>query len=271
VLIRPEGALRYLPFATLHDGTHWLVQRHTLALSAGGVPMSTTPASPARSGWALFGSSRGVPGLPPLAQVPGELAAIRMAMPPVHSATTRLDAGFTAPRLQAALAQRSVVHIASHFVLAPGDSRASWLQLGGGERVSLAALAGDAYRFDGLDLLTLSACDTAVPPGVDAQGRSLDSLAWLAHARGAKNVLASLWPVPDASTAALMGRFYQHLAAGQGKADALRSAQLALLAQPDAGGQTARGLLPVAPALPVPQNAVRHPYYWGAFVLLSNK
>jgi CHAT domain-containing protein len=262
VVLHPEGALRYLPFATLFDGTHWLVERHTLALNAGGgAPGHATP----RTGWALFGSSRGAAGLPALAQVPGELAAIRRARP---AATTALDAAFTAPRLQAALAQRSVVHIASHFVLAPGDSRASTLQLGGGQRVSLAALAGDAYRFDGLDLLTLSACDTAVPLGVDAQGRSLDSLAWLAHARGAKNVLASLWPVPDASTAALMGRFYQHLAAGQGKAEALRTAQLALLAQPGADAQTARGLQPARQGA---QSTVRHPYYWGAFVLLSNK
>ena len=265
VLLHPEGALRYLPFATLHDGTHWLVEQHALALNAGGgVPTHVTAHATARNGWALLGSSRGVAGLPPLAQVPGELAAIRHASP---AATTEwLDAAFTAPRLQAALAQRSVVHIASHFVLAPGDSRASWLQLGNGERVSLAALAGDAYRFDGLDLLTLSACDTAVPPGVDAQGRSLDSLAWLAHARGAKNVLASLWPVPDVSTAALMGRFYQQLAAGQGKADALRAAQLALLAQPGVGSQKVRGLQPIPSA---PQ-AVRHPYYWGAFVLLTD-
>ncbi|WP_295955730.1 CHAT domain-containing protein [Rhodoferax sp.] len=271
VLLHPEGALRYLPFATLHDGTHWLVEQHALALNAGGgVQARAAPQAPPRTGWTLLGSSRGVAGLPPLAQVPGELAAIRHASSTTRTTTTEwLDAAFTAPRLQAALAQRSVVHIASHFVLAPGDSRASWLQLGNGERVSLAALAGDAYRFDGLDLLTLSACDTAVPPGVDAQGRSLDSLAWLAHARGAKNVLASLWPVPDASTAALMGRFYQHLAAGQGKADALRSAQLDQLALLDAGRQTARGLQPVPTALQAPQNAVRHPYYWGAFVLLT--
>lgn len=261
VVVHPEGALRYLPFAALHDGTRWLVQIHALALNAGGG--DTRVQSGTRTGWAVFGVSRGVAGLPPLPQVPGELAAIRHAGPAAtHQA---LDAGFTAPRLQAALAQRSVVHIASHFVLVPGDSRASWLQLGGGERVSLAALAGDAYRFDGLDLLTLSACDTAVPPGVDAQGRSLDSLAWLAHARGAKNVLASLWPVPDGSTAALMGRFYQGLAAGQGKADALRAAQLALLAQPGPAGQPVRGLH----AQPPITAGGAHPYYWGAFVLLA--
>jgi CHAT domain-containing protein len=272
VLLSPEGALRYLPFATLHDGTHWLLEGYVLAMNADGgeLPASSAGRPPVRGGWALFGASRGESGLAPLPQVPGELARIRRAAP--ADTAVAQDASFTAPRLQAALARRSVVHIASHFVLIPGDSRASWLQLGRGRHLSLAALASPAYRFDGLDLLTLSACDTAVPPGVDAQGRSLDSLAWLAHARGAKNVLASLWPVPDASTASLMGRFYQQLTAGQGKADALRTAQLDQLTPvPESTpvSQATRGLQPV-PALPS-AGAQRHPYYWGAFVLLSEK
>lgn len=264
VVLHPEGALRYLPFGTLHDGTRWLVQRHALALNAGG-GLRQAPAPAPRQGWALFGTSRGVAGLPALSQVPGELASIRRTGP-AHTSQA-LDAAFTVPRLQAALAQRSVVHIASHFVLTPGDSAASWLQLGGGERVSLAALAGDGFRFDGLDLLTLSACDTAVPPGVDAEGRSLDSLAWLAHERGANNVLASLWPVPDGSTATLMQQFYQGLADGQNKPDALRAAQLALLEQPVGQGQArvARGLQLHKAAAP----GGPHPYYWGAFVLLA--
>ncbi len=263
VVVHTEGALRYLPFATLHDGTRWLVEKHTLALNANGrgAQMGKVP----REGWALFGASRGVAGLPPLPQVRGELDRVRHAGP--AGTTLALDGRFTAPGLQAALAQRSVVHIASHFVLAPGDSAASWLQLGDGERVSMAALAGDHFHFDGLDLLTLSACDTAVPPGVDAQGRSLDSLAWLAHARGAQNVLASLWPVPDGATAGLMGRFYQELAIGQGKPESLRAAQLALLSQPVATGQTVRGLQVASPAVAV--SGGKHPYYWGAFVLLA--
>jgi CHAT domain-containing protein len=265
VLLHPEGVLRYLPFGTLHDGMHWLVEDYALALNADGGAIPAQTPSVERGGWALFGASRGEAGLAPLPQVARELASIRRAAPP--DSALALDAGFTVARLQAALAQRSVVHIASHFVLAPGDSRASWLQLGNGQHVSLAAMAGGAYRFDGLDLLTLSACDTAVPLGVDAQGRSLDGLAWLAHTRGAKNVLASLWPVPDASTATLMGHFYQHLAEGQTKADALRAAQLAELGQGallTSGAQPARGLQPLAPG-----GEGRHPYYWGAFVLLS--
>lgn len=264
VVLHPEGALRYLPFGTLHDGTRWLVQRHALSLNAG-AGRQREPAPAPRQGWALFGTSRASSGLPALSQVPGELASIRRAGP--ANTSQAMDAAFTVPRLQAALAQRSVVHIASHFVLTPGDSAASWLQLGGGERVSLAALAGDGFRFDGLDLLTLSACDTAVPPGVDAEGRSLDSLAWLAHERGAHNVLASLWPVPDGSTATLMQQFYQGLADGQNKPDALRAAQLALLEQPvgQRQAQVARGLQVHKGAAP----GGPHPYYWGAFVLLA--
>lgn len=267
VVLHPEGALRYLPFATLHDGTGWLVERHVLSLNAGGDgdARAAPPVAVARTGWALFGSRRGTAGLPDLPQVADELTAVRRSGP--AGTSVAMDAGFTSARLRSALAQRSVVHIASHFVLAPGDSAASWLQLGGGERLSLAALAGDTFRFDGLELLTLSACDTAVPLGVDAQGRSLDSLAWLAHARGARNVLASLWPVPDGATAALMGRFYQGLAAGQDKPEALRAAQLALLAQPAARGQPVRGLK--AQSQLAPPEAGMHPYHWGAFVLLA--
>jgi hypothetical protein len=56
-----------------------------------------------------------------------------------------------------------------------------------------------------VDLLTLSACETAVPAGVDARGSALESLAHVALLRGARQVLASLWTVPDEDTARLMG------------------------------------------------------------------
>jgi CHAT domain-containing protein len=82
-------------------------------------------------------------------------------------------------------------------------------------------------------------------------------------------VLASLWPVPDASTAALMGGFYRQLATGQGKADALRTAQLEQLAQSTPSDQPVRGLQALAGVRAM--SGARHPYYWGAFVLLSKK
>lgn len=286
VRVHPVGALRYLPFGVLFDGTHWLVERTTLALD-GGMPAPTRPAPPParRDGWALLGASHGA-GLPALPHVGAELRAIqREALATAAGpADVALDDAFTPQRLQHALARQRVVHIASHFVLVPGQPGAGWLQLGRNRRITLQALAGPEYRFDGLDLLTLSACETAVPSGPQGDGTALESLAWLAHARGARHVLASLWAIPDASTHPLMQAFYRALATGLPPASALQQAQRTLLAGGDlrplgiAGGQpraALRGLgaLPPESAQPQPPAPPArmglHPYHWGAFVLLS--
>jgi len=141
-----------------------------------------------------------------------------------------------------------VVHIASHFKLA-GDSLQSFLLTGDGKALTIAALQERARTnplFPGVELMTLSACDTAA-----GGGRGADSLGALAELNGAKSVLATLWPVADKQTAALMSDFYrlhaQNPAAG--KAAALQSAQLKLL---HGGG------------------AASHPYYWAPFVLMGN-
>lgn len=97
----------------------------------------------------------------------------------------------------------------------------------------------------GLDLLTLSACETAVSASTDATGRELEGLAWLARQRGARNVLADLaarvGPVdghPD-------GRFYAALAQGKGKPQALRQAQLRQIRAARHAVTATRGLTPL--------------------------
>jgi len=59
----------------------------------------------------------------------------------------------------------------------------------------------------------------------------------------------SLWPVEDMATNELMQHFYQHLLQGEGKAQALRSAQQHLLQHPD----------------------YAHPYFWAAFRLVGDR
>lgn len=246
--IQAEGVLRYLPFGLLHDGQGWLLTHHTLAMDAG-LPAAEARQDdaaqpPAHRGWALLGSARAA-GLPALPQVPAELQTLAALAPAAPAPTLRLEGAFTRAALRQALAQRGVVHIASHFRLVPGDAAASWLQLGGGQRVSLAELARPGFDFRGVDLLTLSACETAVPAGVDARGSALESLAHVALLRGARQVLASLWMVPDEDTARLMADVYRAYAAGQPAAEALRQAQQARMQ--------------VSP----------HPSAWGGFVLLD--
>ena len=132
-----------------------------------------------------------------------------------------------------------------------------------------------------MDLLTLSACQTGV--GGAGDGHEVESLASLAQEQGASSILASLWPVSDATTPTLMRAFYQRLAAAPGtsKAEALRQAQLALLrgaaSAPAAltrgtslGAAPPRGAGDARPFTPDPNAPYAHPYYWAPFVLIGN-
>ena len=79
-------------------------------------------------------------------------------------------------------------------------------------------------------LVTLSACNTGVGP-VGEEGVANIVNAFIEA--GAQSVVSTLWELEDHSTAQLMIDFYQHLGRGEGKAEALRQAQLDLLKSGD--------------------------------------
>ena len=138
--------------------------------------------------------------------------------------------------LSGQLADYRVLHFATHAILHPDRAELSGLVL------SLVDRQGHwqdgflrAYELYGLDLpvelVVLSACETAV--GRETRGEGPASLARGFFAAGAERVVMSLWPVHDRPTAELMDRFYAHLlVSGRRPADALRAAQLELLADP---------------------------------------
>ena len=79
------------------------------------------------------------------------------------------------------------------------------------------------------DAVVLGACDTAL--GKNVAGEGLIGLRYVALARGAKAVVASLWPVPDRASAQLMTSFYERLVRdGQPVASALSGAMRSYIA-----------------------------------------
>ncbi|RUW58763.1 CHAT domain-containing protein [Mesorhizobium sp. M7A.F.Ca.US.008.03.1.1] len=79
------------------------------------------------------------------------------------------------------------------------------------------------WDLSGLDLIVLSACETA--RGQETFVGGLRGLPTAINIAGAKRSLLTLWPVDDAGTAAFMVSFYDHLAAGQTYPEALRQAR----------------------------------------------
>ena len=110
----------------------------------------------------------------------------------------------------------------------PGNEYDSYLLLGGSEEdsddqrhLSLAEIKNGTNIFHGVELLTLSACNTAVGSG---EGSEVENFAVLAQLKGASAVIATLWPVADLSTMRLMQNFYRSHGEhpGQTKIDSLR-------------------------------------------------
>jgi CHAT domain-containing protein len=108
----------------------------------------------------------------------------------------------------------------------------------------------------------LSGCQTAVG-SKDSDGREMDNLGIVVQRKHAKAVVATLWPVDDASVGKLMAIFYQIWMRTPGitKAEALRQAQLSLLH----GDGSAKSSGPGAASAPYAS-----PYFWAPFILIGN-
>ncbi|MBU1653467.1 MAG: tetratricopeptide repeat protein [Gammaproteobacteria bacterium] len=197
-----DGVLRYIPFGALYDGKQYLAERYAL-------PIYTAAARKQLDGqrqeqWRIagLGASQAHGEFPALPAVKDELNGIVKSGPQdsngILPGVIHLDEQFTSASLQDSL-QRGypVLHLATHFSFSPGNETRSFLLLGNGDQLDLGRLRTEAnYKFQGIDLLTLSACETALDsPG--AKGQEIEGLGTLAQKKGAKGVLATLWPVAD--------------------------------------------------------------------------
>lgn len=278
-----DGALRYLPLAALHDGKQYLLERYRNVVFTR-ASLARLKDRPSQRWRAIgLGVSKAVGDAAALPAVKKELEGIiyeesDRKMGGILPGTIKLNEAFTFDALRQARRQLyAVVHIASHFQFNPGSEKDSFLLLGDGDRVNLLAIKAFQNIFGGVDLLTLSACDTAVG-STGADGREVEGLAVIAQRAGAKSIIATLWPVADESTAQLMQEFYRlrETQPGTPKIEALRQAQLGLLygsvkaTQP--GERRGVSLPPSSRQQPKPasKTTYAHPFYWAPFIMIGN-
>jgi CHAT domain-containing protein len=286
-----DDALRYVPMGALYDGTHYMVERfHNVLFTPESYGhMTDLPLDGGQPPSALaMGLSKSYGGLPALPGVIPELDAVvhDPSVPGSHGPMQGKllpDEQFTLAALKQVLGTGkgfSVVHIASHFVLVAGSGDEPFLMMGGdnsgdpsGFEWNLSAMENSAVAFHGTRLLTLSACSTA--KGYKSRnGLEMDSLGMVAQQKDAEAVLATLWDVNDLSTSQIMSDFYNRWVKNpaQGKAEALRQAQLAFLhGAAGHAGETGRGFQAVEESAPAKSTlGYAHPYYWAPFVLIGN-
>lgn len=269
-----DGALRYVPFAALHDGERYLIDKY--AIQSYAESRGTETVRTANAGSALtvrgLGVTRAVAGYQPLPAVADELCYIvkgpitglelaSKACPQPSAGNGALpgegfaDAAFTEARLRTLLSEPhefSVLHLGTHFSLRPGNALRSFLVLGDGSRLTLDSIG--SLDFAGVELMTLSACQTGMGGATTDDGREVEGLSAIVQRRGAKRVVASLWQVEDVSTARLMRTLYGLLA--EPNADAARALQ--------AGQQSLRAHEDKQ------RRPYEHPYYWAGFVISGN-
>ncbi|HEY9834758.1 MAG TPA: CHAT domain-containing protein, partial [Stenomitos sp.] len=240
-----DGSLRNLPMAALYDGQKYLIEKYSIALAPSLQLLQPQPLKRQQLKGLLGGLSEARQGFSALPSVAIEVNQIESEIP----ARVLLDQTFTSTTIQRQLnsAPFPVIHLATHGQF---SSRAEdTFILTWDDRINVKQLdtllrAREQGELKPIELLVLSACQTAT-----GDRRAALGLAGLAVRSGARSTLATLWSVNDRSTAFFMVEFYRELGQpGVTKAQALRSAQLALLKQPQ----------------------YEHPYYWAPFILLGN-
>jgi CHAT domain-containing protein/Tfp pilus assembly protein PilF len=274
IIYIPDGPLRYVPLAALHDGENWLIRRYQInlitAMSLTNFSPTTRPISKVLAGAFpseaievdVAGSRYLLEGLPFARQEVEDIASI------YPDSSTFFGDEFSPQNLVPFFSGYQVVHLATHGRFVPGrPADESFILFGNGERTTLPEIK-NSWLLRNIDLVVLSACETGLGGKLE-NGEEFLGFGYLMQNAGAKAIIASLWSVSDGGTQALMTAFYRYInQPGMSMADALRQAQLALIDDKHDVDGAARGVnLVEQPQAP---KDFAHPVFWAPFVLIGN-
>ncbi|NEQ95839.1 MAG: CHAT domain-containing protein, partial [Cyanothece sp. SIO2G6] len=269
LLFSMDSGLRGLPIAALHDGERFLVEKYSMGMVPS-LGLMDTQYRPLDHADVLAMGADTFVWQNPLPAVPLEVGSIIQ----MRDGVVFLNEAFTQANLTQQRQQTPyrIIHLATHAAFNPGTADQSYIQLWGEERLNLHEIQTLGWDNPAVDLLVLSACQTAVGNAEAELG-----FAGLAVASGVRSALASLWTVSDEGTLALMTDFYAHLDQAPIKSEALRQSQLAMIHGQTriAEGQLVRESAQTTMSLSADltqwgDRDLSHPYYWSGFTMIGS-
>ncbi|QTA77906.1 Filamentous hemagglutinin family N-terminal domain-containing protein, CHAT domain-containing [Desulfonema limicola] len=243
LIIVPDSSLSLIPFAALHSGEHFLIEEYAMG-TVPSLKLTNTRQTVERRQILLNGLSEAREGFVPLKNVRNELEYIGN----ITESKIFIDKDFTTANLEKEMQNQDydILHLATHAVF--GDKPEDTFLLTYDGRLTLDGLERlmglKKYQEKQLDMLTLSACETAA-----GNERAAFGLAGVAIRAGAKSALATLWKVDDAAASQIIKEFYaQYMTTDISKAKALQNAQKKLIRQ----------------------KQFEHPVFWAPFLMIGN-
>ena len=235
LVVVPHGLLHQLPFHALFDGERYLIDRFEISYA----PSATVYAlcQERESDHQDKALAFGVDDL----TIPAATAEVRAIAEHLPETEAYVGEAATMEALRSKVPGCGTLHLACHGLFRSDNPMFSALKLHDGWLMAADAISLD---LDGA-LVTLSACESGrseVYGGDETIGLTRAFLG-----AGAATLVVSLWLVQDETTAELMGEWYGRLHSRQGRASALRAAQLEV------------------------KRRYPHPYYWAPFVLIGKR
>lgn len=243
--IVPSGILHFLPFQmigyTAESGRFMsLIEQHSIFYASSLIVLYQSQEEKKVLKVLAMGNADGT-----LPATEAEVALIKDYFP---TAKVYIGKEATEQIIKADHADYNVLHFATHGTLDAYDPFKSHLVLSAHNTEEDGDLTVEEvfeFGLQGYELVTLSACQTAVP--MSENEWPINPATGFLGA-GAKTVIGSLWKVNDEATGKMMGYFYQKMQEGMDKVDALRAAQIKV-------SQT---------------KGFEHPHFWAPFVLIGN-
>ncbi len=273
LVIVPHGMLHYLPFqALLSKRGKYLIESFTVSYLPSASVLKYARVKNKGNRIELFAAANPTTGLAPLPAAEEEVRELSTLFKKVLVLTGK-EATKTSVKGQSP--RYDLLHFSTHGEMIEPDPLRSNLRF--------APSAGDDGKltvneiFDmeiKANLVTLSACETALVKGEEGDFPKGDDLVGLSRAfihAGAPSVVASLWKVSDDSTVALMRAFYRNLRS-MTKAEALQKAQIDLMKSSirfhvEMGSDGTTRSADYQPDMAIDCS---HPFFWAPFILVGD-